>query len=404
MAGRSLLAAIDVGTSKICCLIAEKKGEELSALGLGMVSAQGLRKGVVINIEEAARAIAEAKREAEVQAYEDVRQVITGIAGSHIESLTSHGVIALKEGEVKSEDVDRVLEAARAINLSQNRVILHVLPQEFSIDNQSGILQPIGMSGVRLEVKAHLITASASAVQNQVKCLSMAGVEVQAVVLQALASSEAVLSPEEKELGVALIDFGGGTTDVAVFLEGSLRYTASVPVGGDLLTSDLTVGLRTPRSAAEKLKEEYGVCLPELVSQDEILEVPSLGQKPPRKLSRRLLAEILEPRVQELLEIINTNLEVSGLKKRLSSGVVITGGSALLKGLPEFAEQIFDLPVRIGYPVKLSGLSEEVNHPRLSTAVGLLLYAARYLDLAEDKTSSEEGFLEKFKKILGIGG
>ncbi len=404
MAEKQLLAAVDVGTSKICCLIGQKEEAEITALGIGLSPAQGLRKGVVINIEEASRTIAEAFREAEGQAYEEVRQVITGIAGSHIESLISHGVIALKEGEVRPEDVERVLEAARAVTLSQDRVILHVLPQEFSIDNQTGILQPIGMSGVRLEVKAHLITASASAVQNQIKCLSGAGLEVQAVILQALASAEAVLSPEEKELGVALVDFGGGTTDLAVFLEGSLRYTASIPVGGDLLTSDLTVGLRTPRWAAERLKEEHGVCLPELVDPEEVLEVPSLGQKPPRRLSKRLLAEILEPRVQELLEIINTNLEHSGLKKRLSSGVVFTGGSALLRGLPEFAEQIFELPVRIGYPMKLSGLSEEVHHPRISTAVGLLLYAAKYLDFPESPSPKEEGLLDKFKKILRIGG
>ncbi len=404
MARADLIAAIDVGTSKICCLVVEKGSEGLRALGLGIVPAQGLRKGVVINIEEAAQSVRKAKLEAEKQAYEEIREVVTGIAGSHVESLTSHGVIALRTGEVQEEDIERVLEAARAVNLSQDRVILHVLPQEFSVDQQTGILQPLGMSGVRLEVKAHLITASASAVQNQLKCLAQAGLEAQAVVLQALASAEAVLTPEEKELGVALIDFGGGTTDLALFLEGSLHYTTSIPVGGDLLTSDLTVGLRTPRVAAETLKQEYGVCLPELVTEDEILEVPSLGQKPPRKLSRRLLAEILEPRVQELLEIINTNLETSGLKARLSSGVVFTGGSALLRGLPEFAEQLFDLPVRIGYPVALSGLSEEVSHPRLATAVGLVLYAHRYLDWGLEEPIKEEGFLKKFKKILGLGG
>ncbi len=403
MSERTLLAALDVGTSKICCLIGEKKGEELSVLGVGLAPAQGLRKGVVINIEEAGHGIAQACKEAESQAYEEVRRVVTGIAGSHIESRVSQGVIALKEGEVRAEDVERVLEAARAVSLPQDRVILHVLPQEYSVDHQTGILQPVGMSGVRLETKALLVEASASAVQNLVKCVSQAGLEVVAVVLQALASAEAVLTQEEKELGVALIDFGGGTTDVAVFVEGSLRYTASVPVGGDLLTTDITVGLRTPRAAAEKLKETHGVCLPELVDEDEVLEVPSLGQKPPRKMSKKVLAEILEARVLELLEILNTNLEHSGLKKRLSSGVVITGGSALLQGLPEFAEQIFELPVRIGYPVKLSGLGEEVNHPRLATAVGLLLYAAKYLEISPEE-SPPESWLDKFKKILGLGG
>lgn len=400
---RSLLAALDVGTSKICCLIAEKREEELTVLGVGLSPARGLRKGVVINIEEAGEGIRQARQEAEAQAYEEIREVITGIAGSHIQSRESPGVIALKEGEVRPEDVERVLEAARAVTLSEDRIILHVLPQEYSVDRQSGILHPVGMSGVRLEARALLVEASASAVQNLLKCVNWAGLEVSAVVLQALASAEAVLTPEEKELGVALIDFGGGTTDIAVFAEGSLRYTASVPVGGDLLTTDLTVGLKAPRAAAERIKETHGVCLPELVENDETLEVPSLGQKPPRRISRRILAEILEPRVQELLEILNTNLEHSGLKGRLSAGVVITGGSALLAGLPEFAEQIFELPVRIGYPVRLSGLGEEVNHPRLSTAVGLLLYADRYLNVSSEKTSSQ-GLMAKFKKILGLGG
>jgi len=404
MSERRLLAALDVGTSKICCVVAEHREEGLSVLGVGMAPAQGLRKGVVINIEEAGRGISQARREAEAQAYEEIRQVVTGIAGSHIESRVSQGVIALKEGEVRPEDVERVLEAARAVTLSRDRVILHVLPQEYSVDHQAGILQPVGMSGVRLEVRALLVEASASAVQNLVKCISQAGLEVSAVVLQALASAEAVLTPEEKELGVALVDFGGGTTDLAVFVEGALRYTASVPVGGDLLTTDITVGLRTPRSAAERLKEEKGVCLPEMVDDDETLEVPSLGQKPPRRMSRKLLAEILEARVVELLEILNTNLEHSGLKKRLSSGVVFTGGSALLSGLPEVAEQIFELPVRVGYPVRLSGLSEEVHHPRLSTAVGLLLYADRYLEQPPEEEPSPGGWLDRFKKILGLGG
>ncbi|QJA05754.1 cell division protein FtsA [Thermosulfurimonas marina] len=404
MSTRRLIGALDVGTSKICFLLGEKKDSTLAALGLGMVPAQGLRKGLIVNIEEAARGIREARREAEAQAYEEVSGVITGVAGSHIESQLSTGVIALKEGEVREEEVERVLEAARAVTLPPDRIILHVLPQEYSVDHQTGILQPLGMTGVRLEVKALLVKASGSAVQNLVKTIETAGLSVFGVVLQVLASAEAVLTEEEKELGVALIDFGGGTTDLAVFLEGSLRYTSSIPVGGDLLTTDLTVGLRTPRREAEILKEKYGVCLPELVSPDEEIEVPSLGDRAPRRLSRRVLAEILEPRVQELLEIINTNLEHSGYKRRLSSGVVFTGGSSLLSGLPELAEQILELPVRVGYPARLSGLSEEVNHPRLATAVGLFLYAARYLDLPPEEPSEEAGLLRRLKKFLGLGG
>jgi len=404
MTRRRLLAALDVGTSKICFLIGEKREAELAALGLGMVPAQGLRKGLIVNIEEVARGIREARGEAEAQAYEKVSQVITGVAGSHIESQLSTGVIALKEGEVREEEVERVLEAARAVTLPPDRIILHVLPQEYSVDHQSGILQPLGMSGVRLEVKALLVKASAWAVQNLVKTIETAGLSVSGVVLQVLASAEAVLTEEERELGVALIDFGGGTTDVGVFLEGTLRYTSSIPVGGDLLTSDLTVGLRTPRREAEVLKEKYGVCLPELAPPDEEIEVPALGDRAPRRLSRRVLAEILEPRVQELLEIINTNLVHSGYKSRLSSGVVLTGGSSLLTGLPELAEQILELPVRVGYPKKLAALSEEVNHPRLATAVGLFLYAARYLDFPFEEPAEESGLFQKIKKFLGWGG
>ncbi len=397
-----LIAAVDMGTSKVCCIIAEEKDDDLMAIGMGLVPSRGLKKGVVINIEEASKAVREAFEKATSQANASVNEVVTGISGSHIEGLNSHGSVPLREDEVTQEDVDRVLDTAKAIKL-ENKVILHVLPQEFSIDSQTGILQPIGMTGRRLEVKAHIITASSSAVQNHLKCFTGAGLEVHAVILQALASAEAVLSNEEKELGVALVDFGGGTTDIAVFLDGSLRYTTSVPVGGEFLTTDLTMGLRTPKWAAEELKKTHGTCLPELVEEDESIEVPSLGDKPPKKISKRLLAEILEPRVQELLEIINAELEKSGFKKRLSSGVVITGGSALLKGLVEFAEFIFELPVRIGFPKRLSGLSKEVHHPRLSTAVGLVLYAQKYL-YPIGGISKERKLLSKIKKLIGIGG
>ncbi|OAG27995.1 cell division protein FtsA [Thermodesulfatator autotrophicus] len=396
-----MIVGLDVGTTKVCCLAAEEIEGELRAIGLGMANASGLRRGVVVNIESTVSAIIEAVQQAEEACGEEITNVIVGIAGSHIRSQQSHGVIALKSGEVTEEDVQRVLEAAQAINLPNDRLILHAIPQEYIVDEQSGIEQPIGMSGVRLEAKVHIVTAGASAVHNLVKCVEKAGLTVDAVVLQPLASAHAVLTEEEKKLGVALIDFGGGTTDVAIFLEGNLRYTSAVGVGGQILTSDLTVGLRTTMAAAEKLKVHYGSCLAPLVPREEYIEVPGLGNRPARRLSRQVLAEILEPRVEELLEIINTELENSGLKPRLGSGAVITGGSSLLSGLLEMADQIFELPTRIGYPKRLPGLTEEVNHPRLATAVGLVLFG-REMDLHRQKTQPKNP-LKKLFEILGRG-
>ncbi len=396
-----MIVGLDVGTTKVCCLVADEIEGELRILGLGISPSTGLRRGVVVNIESTVNAIIEAVRQAEEISGEEIRSVVVGIAGSHIRSQQSHGVIALKNGEVTQEDVDRVIEAARAINLPNDRLILHAIPQEYIVDEQGGIEQPVGMSGVRLEAKVHIITAAASAVHNLVKCVERAGLEVEAVVLQPLASAEAVLTEEEKQLGVALIDFGGGTTDVAIFLEGNLRHTSAVGVGGQILTSDLTVGLRTTMSAAEKLKVHYGCCLAPMVPREEYIEVPGLGNRPARKLSRQVLAEILEPRVEELLEILNTELERSGLKPRLGSGVVITGGSALLPGLLEMADQIFELPTRIGYPRKLPGLSEELYHPKLATAVGLVLFG-RNLKEVRPKSSPKNPF-KKFLELLGRG-
>ncbi len=396
-----MIVGLDVGTTKVCCLVAEEVEGELRALALGMVPSTGLRRGVVVNIESTVNSILEAVRQAEEACGEEITNVVVGIAGTHIKSQQSHGVIALKGGEVTPEDVERVIEAARAINLPNDRLILHAIPQEYIVDEQGGIEQPVGMSGVRLEAKVHIITAAASAVHNLVKCVEKAGLEVDAVVLQPLASAEAVLTEEEKQLGVALIDFGGGTTDVAAFLEGTLRHTGAVGVGGQILTSDLTVGLRTTMSAAEKLKIHYGCCLAPMVPREEYIEVPGLGNRPARKLSRQVLAEILEPRVEELLEIINTELERSGLKPRLGSGAVITGGSALLPGLLEMADQIFELPTRIGFPQKLPGLPEEVYHPRLSTVIGLVLFG-RNLGMERPKGIPKNP-LKKILELFGRG-
>ncbi len=390
-----IIVALDVGTTKICCLVAEERDRELHAIGLGMTESAGLRRGVVVNIESTVSAIVKAVQQAEQQCGEEIRNVLLGIAGSHIRSQQSDGVIALKSGEVTEEDVARVIEAARAINLPNDRLILHAIPQEFIVDDQRGIEQPIGMSGVRLEAKVHIITAASSAVQNLIKCAEKAGLSVEAVVLQPFASAEAVLTEEERQLGVALIDFGGGTTDIAIFLDGTLRYTSAIGVGGQILTSDLTVGLRTTMSAAERLKIHYGCCLASLIPREEYVEVPGLGNRPSRRLSRQVLAEILEPRVEELLEILNAELERSELKPRLGSGIVITGGSALLPGLLEMADQIFELPTRIGYPKKLPGLTEEIYHPRLSTAVGLLFYGIKYFQPQIERRPKR-----RFSKIL----
>ncbi|NPA48861.1 MAG: cell division protein FtsA [Thermodesulfobacteria bacterium] len=396
-----MIVGLDVGTTKVCCLAAEEVEGELRALALGMAPSTGLRRGVVVNIESTVNSILEAVRQAEEACGEEITNVVVGIAGTHIKSQQSHGVIALKGGEVTPEDVDKVIEAARAINLPNDRLILHAIPQEYIVDDQGGIEQPVGMSGVRLEARVHIITAGASAVHNLVKCVEKAGLEVDAVVLQPLASAEAVLTEEEKQLGVALIDFGGGTTDVAIFLEGTLRHTGAVGVGGQILTSDLTVGLRTTMSAAEKLKIHYGCCLAPMVPREEYIEVPGLGNRPARKLSRQVLAEILEPRVEELLEIINTELERSGLKPRLGSGAVITGGSALLPGLLEMADQIFELPTRIGFPRKLPGLPEEMYHPRLSTVIGLVLFG-RNLGMERPKGIPKNP-LKKIFELFGRG-
>ena len=393
-----LFVALDVGTTKVCCLVAEDIDGELRAIGLGLSDSEGLRRGVVVNIESTVNSIAEAVRQAEDISGEEIDRVIVGIAGTHIRSQQSHGVIALKSGEVTEEDVERVIEAAKAINLPNDRLILHAIPQEFIVDDQGGIEQPIGMSGVRLEAKVHIVTAASSTVQNLIKCVEKAGLEVDMVILQPLASAEAVLTEEERQLGVALVDFGGGTTDLAIFLGGTLCYTTAVGVGGEILTNDLTIGLRTTTSAAEKLKVDYGCCIPQLVPAEEYVEVPGLGTRPSRKLSRQVLAEILEPRVEELLEIINTKLEQSALKPRLGSGAVITGGSSLLPGLIEMADQIFELPTRIGFPQKLPGLEEEVYHPRLATAVGLILYARKYLPQPLRRRPKSQ-FLNLFKRF-----
>ncbi|MBA2849439.1 cell division protein FtsA [Thermosulfuriphilus ammonigenes] len=374
---KDIIVGLDVGTTKICCVVAEVDDQEVHIIGLGTHPSVGLRKGVVVNIESTVNSIRRAVEEAELMAGCEITQVYVGIAGSHVKGFNSDGVIAVKGGEVTEEDVNRVIDAARAVAIPLDREVIHILPQEYIVDDQPGILDPVGMSGVRLEAKVHIVTAAVTAAQNLIKCANRAGLDVVDIVLQPLASAEAVLTDEEKDLGVALIDFGGGTTDLAIFSGGTIKHTAVLGIGGHNVTNDIAVGLRCPMSEAEKIKIRHGHCLAALVSPEEVIEVPSVGDRRPRKLSRQILAEIIEPRVEELLTLMDAELVKSSLKPLISSGVVITGGSALIPGLPEMADQIFELPTRIGYPKGYKGLADVVENPKFATAVGLVLYGVQ---------------------------
>lgn len=372
----NLIVGLDIGTTKICCIVGNLTEEGLEVVGIGTSPSKGLRKGVVINIESTVEAIQKAIREAELMAGCEIKSVFAGIAGGHIKGLNSQGVIAIKNREVTSDDLQRVIDAAKAIAIPMDREVLHILPQEFIIDDQDGIREPLGMSGVRLEAKVHIVTGAVASAQNIIKSCNRAGVDVSDIVLEQLASSEAVLSPDEKELGVALVDLGGGTSDIAIFSEGAIKHTSVLSIGGDHLTNDIAVGLRTPMAEAEKIKQAYGCCLTSMVGKDETIEVPSVGGREPRILSRALLAEILEPRVEEIFSLVNREIIKSGYGELIASGVVITGGSAILPGMPELAEQVFNLPVRRGLPAGIGGLTDVVNSPIYATGVGLVKYGS----------------------------
>jgi len=372
-----LIVGLDIGTSKICCVVGEVRPDRMvDIIGMGSHPSIGLRKGVVINIENTVDSIKEAIEEAETMAGCEISSVYAGIAGGHIKGFNSHGVIALKKREVGKLDIERVIDAARAVAIPMDREVIHTLPQEFIVDDQAGISDPTGMSGVRLEVKIHIVTGSVTSAQNIIKCANRAGLDVYDIVLESLASSEAVLTDEERNLGVALIDFGGGTTDLAIFSQGSIKHTFVLTLGGDNLTNDIAIGIRTPFKEAEKIKIKYGCGLTSLIGEDETIEVPGVGDRKPRTISRRLLGEILEPRVEELFSLIYQEMVRSGYDDLVSSGVVVTGGSAILPGVPEVVEQVFNMPARIGYPASIGGLKEIVNSPMYSTAVGLVLYGA----------------------------
>jgi len=376
MAGE-IVVGLDIGTTKICAVVAEARPDGIEIIGMGSHPSEGLRKGVVINIEHTVNSIKEAVEEAETMAGCEIGSVYAGIAGGHIKGFNSHGVIALKDKEVTQKDIDRVIEAASAVAIPMDREVIHTLVQEFIVDDQDGIMDPLGMSGVRLEAKVHIVTGAVTSAQNIIKCANRAGLDVCDIVLESIASSEAVLNREERNLGVALIDFGGGTTDMAVFSKGSIKHTSVLALGGDNLTYDIAVGLRTPKAEAEKIKIKYGCGLCALIGKDETIEVPGVGERKPRILSRQILGEILEPRVEEIFTLIHGELVRAGFQDKISSGVVVTGGSAELPGVPEITEQIFDAPARLGYPKGISGLVEIVNKPMYATAVGLVLYGSK---------------------------
>src|SRR5438552_8516400 len=371
---KNLIVALDVGTSKVACLVAELRPDaSLEILGMGGHESKGLKEGVVVNIEATVGAIQRALEEAELMADCKISSAFVGIAGSHIRSFNSTGMVAIKDREVSALDVERAIDTARAVNIPTDQQILHVLRQEFIIDGQEDVREPIGMSGVRLEVKVHIVTGAVSAAQNIIQCVRPWGLELHDLVLQPLASSRAVLSEDEKDLGVCLLDIGGGTTDIAVFTHGAIRHTAVVPIAGDQITNDVAMALRTPTADAEALKIRHGVALRQLADPNQMLEVPGIGERGTRSLSRQTLAEVIEPRVEELYSLVQQVLRESGFEELLSSGVVPTGGSAVIRGTGELGEEIIHIPVRRGVPRYAGGLADVVRVPRYATAVGLLL-------------------------------
>jgi cell division protein FtsA len=372
---KNMIVGLDIGTSKVVAIVGEVTPDgNIEIIGIGSHPSRGMKKGVVVNIESTVHSIQRAVEEAELMAGCQIHSVYAGIAGSHIRSLNSHGIVAIRDKEVLPGDVERVIDAARAVAIPADQKILHILPQEFVIDSQEGIREPVGMSGVRLEAKVHLVTGAVSAAQNIIKCVRRCGLEVDDIILEQLASSYAVLTEDEKELGVCLVDIGGGTTDIAVFTEGSIRHTAVIPIAGDQVTNDIAVALRTPTQHAEEIKIKYACALTQLASADETIEVPSVGERPARRLARHTLAEVVEPRYEELISLIQAELRRSGFEDLVAAGVVLTGGSSKMEGLIDLAEEVFHMPVRLGTPQYVAGLVDVVRNPIYATGVGLLLF------------------------------
>ncbi len=374
---KNLLVGLDIGTSKVVAIVGEvAPGGGIEVIGIGSHPSRGLKKGVVVNIESTVQSIQRAIEEAELMSGCEIRSVYAGIAGGHIRSLNSHGIVAIRDNEVNHTDVERVIDAARAVAIPADQKILHILPQEFIIDGQEGIKEPVGMSGVRLEARVHMVTGAVSAAQNIVKCVRRCGLEVDDVILQQLASSYAVLTEDEKDLGVCLCDIGGGTTDIAVFAHGAIHHSAVIPIAGDQVTNDIAVALRTPTHHAEDLKIKYACALTQLANPEETIEVPSVGERPPRRLVRQTLAEVVEPRYEELFSLVLAELKRSGFESMIAAGIVLTGGGAKMDGAIELAEEVFNMPVRLGTPQYVSGLIDVVRNPIYATGVGLLLFGS----------------------------
>jgi cell division protein FtsA len=389
-----LVVGLDIGTTKICAVVGEVRGEEVDVIGVGIHPSVGLRRGVVVNIESTVESIRGAVRDAEKMAGCEISAVFVGIAGSHIKGFNSRGLVPIKHQEINQDDIDRVIDAASAVHIPTDQEVLHVIPQEFMVDDQDGIQYPLGMTGVRLEANVHIVTGQVAAVQNIVKCCNRAGLEVCDVVLEPIASAEAVLTMEEMEMGIGLLDIGGGTTDLAIFADGTIKHTFVLGLGGHNLTNDLSIGLRTPLKEAEILKEKYGSALAGMIDRDQAIDVPSVGGRPPRRLSRRVMGEILEPRVEEMFSLVKQQLDESSFGGSVNAGLVLTGGSSLLANMVDLAEQIFDLPARIGYPRKVGGMADMVKTPQFSTAIGLVFFGMKNENCHRFK-ETDEGMLSR---------
>lgn len=399
-AEKNLIVSLDIGTSKIVAMVGEINDEGgIEVIGYGKHSSSGLRKGVVVNIESTVHSIQRAIEEAELMAGCQINSVYAGISGSHIRSLSSQGIVAIRDKEVTSNDVRRVIDAAKALAIPADQRILHILPQEFLIDNQEGIHEPVGMSGVRLEARVHIVTGSVSAAQNIIKCVGMCGLEVDDITLEQLASSYSVLTGDEKQLGVCMVDIGGGTTDIAVFTGGAIRHTSVIPIAGDQVTNDIALALRTPTENAEKIKVKYGCALSQLADDEEIIEVPSIGDRPSKHLARRTLVEVVEPRYEELFTLIQDELKRSGFEELIAAGIVLTGGSAKMDGVIHLAEEVFHMPVRLGVPQYVTGLTDVLANPIYSTSVGLLLFGLHNHDIGFSTSDNNGGATAAWLRI-----
>jgi cell division protein FtsA len=375
---KNLIVGLDIGTSKIVAIVGEVGDNGVEVIGLGQHPSRGLKKGVVVNIDSTVQSIQRAIEEAELMSGCEIHSVYAGIAGNHIRSMNSHGIVAIRDKEVTQDDVDRVLDAARAVAIPADQKIIHVLPQEYVIDSQEGVREPIGMAGIRLEAKVHIVSGAVSAAQNIIKCVRLCGLEVDELILEQLASSAAVLTEDEKDLGVCLVDIGGGTTDIAIFTDGAIRYTAVIPVAGDQVTNDIAVAMRTPTQYAEEIKIKYACALTKLANSEEMIEVPSVGARPPRLLARQTLADVVEPRYEELFNLVQGVIQRSGYEDLIAAGIVLTGGSSKMDGAIELAEEVFQMPVRRGYPKHVTGLTDVVRNPIHATGVGLLLFGYQH--------------------------